>query len=174
MKPIRKNMRLAGWDYSSDGAYFLTLCTDGRKCLFSKVVGRGILDAPLVKLTKYGELVQEALLYLKDHDPDLTMHKWVIMPNHVHILVSLNSGASGKPRPTDGDGGASRMPRPTTARIPVLVSSIKRFTSKKAGFSLWQQRYYDRIVRNEQEFLQIWQYIDNNPAAWLEDEYFVE
>ena len=167
MKPIRKNMRLAGWDYSSDGTYFLTLCTDGRKCLFSKVVGRGILDAPLVKLTKYGELVQEALLYLKDHDPDLTMHKWVIMPNHVHILVSIDNCVNSR-------CGASGKPRPTTARIPVLVSSIKRFTSKKAGFSLWQQHYYDRIVRNEQEFLQMWQYIDNNPAAWLEDEYFVE
>ncbi len=167
MKPVRKNMRLSGWCYSNDGAYFLTLCTDSRKCLFSHVVGRGILDAPLVELTGYGNIVNDALLYLQAHNPDILLHKWVIMPNHVHILLSVC-------RTTEADCGASGKPRPTDARIPIFVSSLKRYTNRRAGVSLWQKQYFDRIVRNEQEFLHIWQYIDDNPAAWLEDEYYLE
>ena len=158
-------MRLAGWDYSCDGAYFLTLCANDRKCLFSNVVGRGILDAPLVELTDCGSIVNDALLYSQAHNSDIILHKWVVMPNHVHILLSVC-------RSTESVWGASGKPRPTNARIPIFVSSIKRYTNRRTGFSLWQKQYFDRIVRDEQEFLRIWQYIDNNPAAWLEDDYY--
>ena len=63
------------------------------------------------------------------------------------------------------------MPRPTNAVIPKLVSSLKRFSNRKAGIDLWQSGYYDHIIRDDEDFLCRWRYIDNNPAAWLEDEY---
>ena len=68
--------------------------------------------------------------------------------------------------------GASRMPRPTNQVIPMFVSSLKRFTNRKTGVDLWQKSYHDHIIRNEQDFLQVWQYIDDNPAQWLEDCYY--
>ena len=167
MQTVRKRMRLSGWDYSGEGTYFLTLCAQNRKPMFSRVVGRGIPDAPDVLLSEYGRVIHESLVFLKGHYPNIVFHRWVIMPNHVHLLLSLlgNAGQA---------GGASGMPRPTDAVISKLVSSLKRFTNRKTGTQLWQNGYYDHIVRDEQDFLRRWQYIDNNPAAWLDDDYFVD
>jgi len=155
-------MRLPGWNYSTEGVYFLTICTKERKPFFSRVVGCGILDAPYVQLTKCGDSVQRVMVYLSEHTPNIRLEKWVIMPNHVHILVSVfpdGTGASGMPRPTDG-------------AIPKFVSALKRFTNRENHIQLWQNGYFDHIVRDEDDFLRIWRYIDNNPAAWLEDKYY--
>ena len=167
MKPVRKKMRLADWDYSEEGTYFLTLCAKNRKSLFSRIVGRGILDAPEVQLTEIGLVIQNTLCYLVEKHPEMMFHRWVIMPNHVHILLSLS-----KSRKTAG--GASGKPRPTDAVVPKLVSSLKRFTNRQTAVNIWQDGYYDHIVRDEQDFLVRWQYIDNNPAAWLDDDYYVD
>jgi len=70
--------------------------------------------------------------------------------------------------------GASGKPRPTNALIPKHISSIKRFTNKQAGFDMWQDSYHDHIIRNDEEYRVRWQYIDNNPAKWAEDDYFVK
>ena len=161
--PSRKQMRLAEWNYSTEGIYFLTICAKERKAFFSQVVGCGILDAPYVQLTKYGESVQRAMLYLSEHTPNICLEKWVIMPNHVHILVKV----------LPDNSGASRMPRPTNGTIPKFVSALKRFTNKEHHIQLWQNGYFDHIVRDEEDFLRIWRYIDNNPAVWLEDKYYV-
>ena len=167
MNHARKRMRLLGWDYSGEGTYFLTLCSKDRKALFSQIVGRGILDAPMVRLSEYGNIVQQALLFLAQNNPRFQLHHWVVMPNHVHILLSVQpdgnpaEGASGKPRPTD-------------AVVPRLISSLKRFTNRQTGKELWQDGYYDHIIRDEADFRKRWQYIDNNPAAWLEDDYYID
>ena len=119
--PNRKKMRLPEWDYSTEGMYFLTICAKDRKSFFSQIVGCGILDAPYVQLTKYGESVQQAMIYLSEHTQNICLEKWVIMPNHVHVLVRVfadNEGASGMPRPTDG-------------AIPKFVSALKRFTNRE-------------------------------------------
>ena len=135
--------------------------------MFSRIVGRGILDAPDVQLSKYGMYIREAIAFLAEKHPELLIHHWVIMPNHVHILLSIRCDPA-------ASGGASGMPRPTNALIPKLVSSLKRFTNRKAGVDLWQNGYYDHIIRDERDFLIRWQYIDNNPAAWLDDDYYVD
>ena len=167
MRHERIRMRLEGWDYSAEGAYFLTLCAKDRKCLFSRIVGRGIPDAPDVQLSNFGKRIYDAIHYLSEHWTEVTIHNFVIMPNHVHILVSL--------RPTSGECcGASRMPRPTNATIPKFISSLKRFTNRRAGFDMWQTGYYDHIIRDEEDFLHRWQYIHNNPYAWLEDDYYTD
>ena len=95
--------------------------------------------------------------------------KYVVMPNHVHLIVFIkkeneeafdNSGASGKPRPTN-------------ATIPKLISSIKRFSNRKAGFNLWQDSYHDHIIRDDSDYQRKWRYIDENPAKWAEDDYYI-
>ena len=167
MKPVRKKMRLTGWSYSGEGTYFLTICSKDRKAMFSRIVGRGILDAPEVVLSRYGTYIQNALEFLKEKNPDLVFHQWIIMPNHVHILLSI-------PYNREPVHGASGMPHPTNALVPKLISSLKRFTNRQAGVELWQNSYYDHIIRDEQDFLRRWQYIENNPAAWLDDDYYVD
>ena len=99
--PVRKQIRLKGYDYNQNGVYFLTLCAKGRTPIFSKIVGRGLLDAPEVQLTEAGRCVQETMIYLTEHDPALHIEASVIMPNHVHILLAIRAregGASGRPR----------------------------------------------------------------------------
>lgn len=83
------------------------------------------------------------------------------MPNHVHFIITVAA-----------HGGSSRTPTPTNAKLPAFVSTWKRFTNKKAGVSLWQRSYYDHVIRNDADCLRAWQYIDDNPAKWAEDEYY--
>ena len=94
---------------------------------------------------------------------DIAIETYVIMPNHVHFVITVSACS-----------GPSRTPAPTNARLPAFISTWKRFTNKKAGFPLWQRGYYDRIIRNEADYPRIWQYIDQNPAHWAEDEYYHE
>ena len=103
-------------------------------------------------------------MYLSGHTQNIRLEKWIIMPNHLHLLVSVAAR----------DAGASGMPRPTDGTIPKFVSALKRFTNKENHADLWQNGYYDHIVRDTDDFQRIWQYIDNNPAAWLEDKYYCE
>ena len=85
------------------------------------------------------------------------------MPNHVHILLCVC-----------GEGnGASGMPRPTGMRVPSFVSSLKRYTNRVCGRPLWQASYHDHIIRDENDLLNHWSYIEHNPARWAEDEYHV-
>ena len=91
------------------------------------------------------------------------MEKFVVMPNHVHLLMGI----------TRRETGAPRSSRPTKL-VPRIVSALKRFTNKEAGWDLWQTSYHDHIVRSEADYLRIWNYIDTNPAKWREDRYYTE
>ena len=98
---------------------------------------------------------------MNDFYGDISIDKYVVMPNHVHFIITVAA-----------HGGSSRTPTPTNAKLPALVSTWKRFTNKKAGVSLWQRSYYDHVIRNDADCLRAWQYIDDNPAKWAEDEYY--
>lgn len=162
----RKPNRLAGYSYSQDGAYFLTICTKGRQCILSHIhpVGGGALDAPQVMLSPIGAVVDEWIKTGKTVYPHIRVEKYVVMPNHLHILLGLH-------------GGPSRAPAPTMVRaneiIPTYISALKRMTNRTCQDDLWQDGYYDHVVRDENDFLRIWQYIDTNPAKWAEDKYYV-
>ena len=87
--PSRKSIRIQKYDYSTAGAYFVTLCTDHRKNVLGTVVGGGVLDAPRVNLSPYGTFVENALLSIDKTYDDISIDKYVIMPNHVHLIVVL-------------------------------------------------------------------------------------
>ncbi len=163
----RKRMRLEGFDYNQNGAYFLTLCSKDRKAMFSSIVGRGILDAPVTKLTSLGKCVENSIDYINQHSDNLKIDHYVVMPNHVHLLVSvqrLESDAAGM-------YGVSNR-HPAEAVIPKLISSLKRYTNRACGIELWQSGYYDHIIRDERDYRVRWEYIYSNPARWAEDEYY--
>ena len=92
---------------------------------------------------------------------DVSVVEYVVMPNHVHFILRIYE-----------NGGSSRTPTPTNARIPAFLSTWKRLTNRKAHFPIWQRSYYDHVIRNEDDYLRIRQYISDNPAHWAEDEYY--
>ena len=102
--PKRKSTRLSGYDYSAPGAYFLTLCTEDRKCVLSRIpVGTGVLDGPNIQLLPYGKIADKILRQLDTHFENISVTSYVIMPNHIHILLFVQvsaGGPSGTPVPT--------------------------------------------------------------------------
>ncbi|WP_295066853.1 transposase [Ruminococcus sp.] len=181
-RPDRKLNRLENYDYSRNGLYFITICTKDRVPYLSKVtsvgnavgdiptilknvgVGDGVLDVPEFKLTEYGRILNDQIIEINSVYKKLKIIKYVIMPDHLHMIIYL----------FDDDnvfGGTSRTPSPTNAVIPSLISTLKRFVNKKIGFNIWQRSYHDHIIRNEKEFLEICDYIDNNPTNWVNDIY---
>ena len=155
--PQRKNPRLARYDYSQNGVYFVTACTKDRANLLS-AVGRDDLGAPYVELSSIGKITEKYTDSISTHYQNVSVEKYVIMPNHVHMIIALNDGAPGSSRPT----------------ISQIISAWKRYINQESKRSLWQSSFYDEIIRNDDHFLNVWQYIDSNPAAWTEDEYFSE
>lgn len=102
-KQNRKTMRLVGYDYNTPGAYFLTICTKNKKCILSRIVGSGRLGSPKTELLPYGKIAEKYILQLNDFYDDLSIESYVIMPNHIHILLCLSEqGPSRTPVPTIG------------------------------------------------------------------------
>jgi len=128
--------------------------------MLGQIVGNAALGVPFVKLTDIGEVVKQYVENINTiYGNELTLDKYVIMPNHIHMIIVINSGTP-------------RAASPTKAKIPKVINSLKALTTKKIGFSIWQKSYHDRILRNEAEYQVRWNYIENNPAKWAEDEYF--
>ena len=162
--PNRKPTRLSGYDYSGRGAYFVTLCSLDRTCIFSQIVGGGVLDAPEVRLTQYGQIVEKQIAEMNRIYNNVQAEKYVVMPNHVHILLTFC-----------GEEGSSRTPTPTNSLLARYVSTLKRMTNKTAGKQLWQRGCHDHIIRDEDDYRVRWKYIDENPAKWAagKDEYYL-
>ena len=161
--PKRKPNRIPYFDYSTPGAYFVTICTQDKAPLLSTVVGGGALDAPDVRLSRYGEIAQKYILS-GNRIPGVTVDKYVIMPNHIHLILLVEENTT---------AGTSRAPSPTNAVIPHFVSTLKRFCHRDFGKKIFQRSYHDHVIRNEASYQKIWQYIDNNPTLWQEDCFYV-
>ena len=153
----RKQIRLKNYDYSQAGVYFITMCSKNRKQIFSNIVGDGDLDVPKVHLHRYGEIIKKNLDYMNLLYSRIEIHNYVIMPNHIHILISVY------------DDGTSRSPSPTNEFIPSFIGTLKRFVNKEAGNNLFQRSYIDHIIRNEKDFIEHYTYIENNPIKWEDD-----
>lgn len=159
-QPKRKPVRLKGYDYSTEGAYFITICVQDRRCILSKiVVGEG-LAPPEVQLTEKGRLAKEQLLKISERYPSILVDKYVIMPNHIHLILHVEEKA----------GGASPSPTVTQA-----VGAFKSMTTRlcPGESKLFQRSFYDHVIRSEEDYQEIWSYIDQNPAKWREDRFYI-
>ena len=157
--PSRRPNRLPEFDYSTPGAYFITICTQDMRPTLGHIVGGGTLDAPYTRLTRRGSIVEKYILS-GSNIPSVKVDKYVIMPNHIHMILFVDGGLP---------SGTSRAPSPTNAAIPHFVSTLKRFCHRDIGEKIFQRSYHDHVIRNVKDYLRIWQYIDNNPARWQED-----
>ena len=169
--PKRKALRLKNYDYSTPGMYFITLCTKHHKELLSKIeVGTGLPDCPKNKLTQYGEIANSQLSAMSDYYENIKIEKYVIMPNHIHMIIHILEkeiayGQSGTPVPTISSEAKSKLEM-SNSLIPKFVATFKRFCNKEYGENIWQSRYHDHIIRNTADFEKIWNYIDTNPLRW--------
>ena len=160
--PKRKRNRLTDYDYSQNGVYHITICTANHRKILSEVIPVGaIINRPQIKLSATGRIADSAIREIPVHYQSVSIEKYVIMPNHVHLLISINQAA-------ENDNGRLII-APTVSRI---IKQFKSEVTKKAGFSLWQKGFYDHIIRNDADYESVWIYIDENPLKWENDEYY--
>lgn len=166
-------MRMRGYDYSLEGAYFVTIATDQRICLFGEVVNGEI------SLNPYGNIAFEQWIRLKQRFLPSDFSTFVILPNHIHRIIHIVRGAGDESikidvqippqRPyeylhvTPGSLGA--IVRAYKASVTYRINAIRGFTNPP----VWQRNYYEHIIRNEQEYETIWNYIETNPETWMDD-----
>ena len=160
-KPRRKQIRLKEVSYNDVGAYFITICTKEKRKLLCEMKTDPITSAPTVQEYEAGRYVRLQLEEMGDFYDTVKLDRYVVMPNHIHMILMIPSGTR--------DEHTNRQ----NSVVSKFVGSFKRFSNKKAKSDLWQTRYYDHIIRNEREYLEICEYIDSNPAKWSEDGLYV-
>ena len=169
--PKRKHPRLNNYNYSSNGAYFITICTQISKSFLSHIVGRGLAPAETsdknsyqIVTTTFGKIAEKELLLLEERYPYLSVDRYVIMPNHIHIVFILTNEAAGA------------SPRPTIMDIVCSYKSLTTIKCKKAGLTdkLFQTSFYEHIIRDREDYDGIAKYICENPIHWHYDELYSE
>ena len=165
--PQRKHPRLSSWDYSRAGSYFITLCAENRRHLFSSV-GRGLAPAEennteiYIELSQLGKILEEELKNITNRYPYAVIDKYVIMPDHPHFIITLSAGAS---------------PRPTVMDIICAYKSIATRRCKQIGYMekrLFQTSFFEHIIRNQDDYRETVKYIRQNPANWYRDNLYSE
>lgn len=156
----RKPNRLTGYDYSKNGAYFITICVKDKRELFWNSVGTPTAHPQAAeRLSEYGIAVDKAINNIPNHYPCVSVDKYVVMPNHIHLILRWDS---------PGNGRAMRAPTVST-----VINQMKGYVTKQIGFSLWQKLFHDHIIRSDEEYAKIWEYIDTNPLKWEDDCYYI-
>ncbi len=171
----RKSRRLKDYDYTKPGAYFITICTKDRGCLFGH-----IHDGEMI-LNDVGNAVEWTWTDLPRHNKNIALDKFVIMPNHFHGIIHI-VGAGSKPALINGS-----KPALINASKPILIShglseivrQFKTFSAQRVnqikhspGISLWQRDFYEHIIRHEVDLKRIREYIITNPVSWGLDDYY--
>lgn len=191
-KHHRRSIRLKGYDYSSEGAYYVTIVAQGRECLFGDIIDGEIY------LSKYGEIIQKWWDEIPIHFPNVELGAFVIMPNHVHGIIYIVTDRRSEilsPRDhpnnniqdeyVDGNnkqGGEQQqggetppLRRPTLGQIVAYfkyqsTKEMNKIETEKSITKFWQRSYYEHIIRNEKELQQKTDYIMDNPSQWDEDD----
>ncbi len=176
----RRSIRLRGYDYAHAGAYFVTICTRNRTCLFGDLVDGAM------RLNEAGIIVQATWGGLPDHYGNVRLDAFVVMPNHVHAVIVLTGGvqphltAGAAPGPAatetvDGPAPVDAIP-PRQHGLPEVVRGFKTFSARSInvsrdlhGHPVWQRNYYEHIIRDEDDLNRIRQYIIDNPMQWAFD-----
>ncbi len=157
--PMRKRNRMQGYDYSACGLYFITLCTMDRECLLWDNVG-AICDRPpkMLPLSAAGKAIEAERAVLSTIYENVQLELCCIMPNHVHLLLHIHPGTDGRSK--------------IATTISRVIKQFKGAVSKWLGQPIWQRSFYDHVIRNEQEYIRISEYVENNPANLALDQLY--
>ena len=167
----RRSIRLPGFDYTSAGHYFVTICTKDRNPLLGQVID------DCVDLSTYGDIVADCWRWLSERYPYIELDEWVVMPNHLHGILVISD---------DGRGGSRTAPTTTDANhvperksLGSLIGAFKTVSTKKAnevrgtpGRPIWQRNFFDHVIRDQKSLDSIRRYISNNPAQWNSDQLY--
>jgi len=175
----RRSIRLQDYDYSHEGAYFVTICTQGKALLFGDVEGE------TMRPNDVGEMIQLVWDALPQHYPGVDVDACQLMPNHLHGVIVLYAGGGAPGEAGDATGPTDRLGRVEDPSCPIaLAEVIKRFKSftamryregvrsrgwRRLSGGLWQRNYYEHIVRHEDELNRVRRYILENPIRWQYD-----
>lgn len=174
----RQSIRLKGYDYSSPGEYFITICTHNRKHIFGNVV-----DGEM-QLNRFGKIAQNEWVNTESIRDNVVLDTFIIMPNHMHAVFGImsNVGAVGAYRdtpvrdiPCNNYKSKFRSPSKNVGAIvrgykSAVTTKINRL-GKSTGTKIWQRNYYEHIIRNDKSLNHIRDYIINNPAKWQADKF---
>ena len=174
--PERKSLRLKNYDYSTPGAYFITICTKDRRCVLSEIeTGRTDLvgalhEAPALHpvLSREGECVRRVLEDIPGRFQEVRLERYVIMPNHIHLLLTIGEARAIHESPLRQAGKRSLLGKVVGY---IKMNSSREIHAIRPGEDVWQRSYYDHVIRNEEDLRQIAEYIDTNPARWAEDRF---
>ncbi len=185
----RKSIRLKGYDYSQAGLYFITICCQNREHLFGEIKNGEMI------LNDAGQMIENEWLNLKNRFPTIELHEYITMPNHFHgileivratLVVAPNEGIEtieeGQPQ---GTAPTTIVPTTTATNKTIgdMMDAFKSITTvqyirgvKNLGWKpfvgkIWQRDYYEHIIRNEQAYDNISNYIINNPKKWDADKF---
>ena len=158
-KHHRRSIRLKGFDYTRENAYFVTICTQNQACLFGEIVNGQI------RLNDAGRVAQMMWKAIPAHFPHVEIDAWIVMPNHVHGIIIIV-----------GATHASPQSGPPKGSLGAIVGSYKSAVSRQInqlhrtpGATVWQRNYYEHIIRDAAALDRIRKYISDNPAHWAED-----
>lgn len=168
--------RLKNWDYRNAGPYFITICVKDRACHFGRCS-----DGKMI-LNEVGQIAYKYWLEIPDHFPYVSLGEFVIMPNHTHgilildspIVETLQCNVSTDKKQNQFMSGIS----PKSGSVSTIIRSYKSACTKAINLKFpelhfkWQERFHDRIIRNYDEFVKIENYIINNPQNWTEDNFY--
>jgi putative transposase len=155
--PQRINLRLRGYNYSWQGAYFVTICTKDRACIL------GHIENSTMNLNSWGEVLESVWKEIPLQYPEVTNEVFIVMPNHIHGIIQI-----------DGSGRAGSTPAPTRQHpLSEIVRVFKAYSSHRinelcnsSGTTAWQRGYYEHVIRSEEDYYEIGKYILYNPAKW--------
>ncbi|MBI2019463.1 transposase [Candidatus Daviesbacteria bacterium] len=169
----RKSIRLKDYDYSSNGAYFVTICTQDREMLFGSVGVDPRVDPvnPCMQLNDVGKMVGDWWLKIADKYPGIELDVYQIMPNHIHGIVIINGwthhsiGRTHRSAPTIG----TIIQWFKTMATNEYIKNVKQSHWPPFNKRVWQRNYFEHIIRNDIELNKIREYIVNNPQTWDRD-----
>ena len=165
----RKMIRLHGYDYSQNGAYFVTVCVKDRHCLLWEEkslirpeIRNDYIYTPDFELSEIGLAIENEIEKFNTIYKGVRIDNYCIMPDHIHMSITIEQDAAAI------CGCHSELTENNhTPDIPRIMKQFKGKITKNVGFSFWQKSYYDRIIRNEEEYEAKWLYINDNPRRWL-------
>lgn len=161
----RRSIRLKEYDYTSSNWYYVTICTQGRQCIFGEIKESRMI------LNDHGKITEEELLKTKEIRKNVDLDYYVIMPNHIHVIIIIEGN----------NVGAIRRVAPTLQRnsLGAIIGQFKSVVTKRInklenhpGQSIWQRNYYEHIIRNEKDLFFTRKYIKLNPLKWELDKYY--
>ena len=167
--PVRKHLRMSHYDYNTPGAYFLTFCTHNRKHFLSHIVG-AIHESPEPQLTTCGKILESVIQSIPAH-LHATIDQYVIMPNHVHLIAVITE--------EDILHEICESPLQSRSIMSKLIGYIKMNTSKAirqryGDVAVWQRGYHDHVIRNQEDYVALAEYIQTNPLRWELDKLYAE